>query len=54
MEKVTFSKWDPADYIETKEDVFNYLSKRKWLEVAINFNKPTTKASKLESFIAFD
>jgi probable addiction module antidote protein len=24
-EKVTFSKWDPAEYIETKEDVLAFL-----------------------------
>jgi len=25
-EKVTFEKWDAADYIETKEDVIEYLA----------------------------
>jgi len=24
-EKITFAKWDPAEYIETKEDVLAFL-----------------------------
>jgi probable addiction module antidote protein len=34
MEKVTFEKWDPADDIETKEDVIATL------EVALEENDP--------------
>jgi len=33
-EKVTFSKWDPAEVIETKEDVITHL------EVALEENDP--------------
>ena len=33
-EKITFSKWDPADDIETKEDVISIL------EVALEENDP--------------
>jgi probable addiction module antidote protein len=34
MEKITFDDWDPADEIETKEDVIAYL------EVALEENDP--------------
>jgi probable addiction module antidote protein len=34
MEKITFDDWDPAEYIETKEDVMAHL------EVALEDNDP--------------
>jgi probable addiction module antidote protein len=38
MEKITFEKWDPADDIETKEDVLATLDVA--LELAIEENDP--------------
>jgi probable addiction module antidote protein len=34
MEKITFDDWDPADEIETREDVLAYI------EVALERNDP--------------